>query len=429
MLTEKRIERLVPPPHVSELNVRDEPGLVLRVRRNQDGSVSRSWAFWRVRGGKKERAKIGTWPQIDLAEARRQADHYRKLAETGVRVSADLAPAAEAGKVTTVGELFDLWLKLYAEPRHKDGGKRVRWLLERHAAIIRTVPLAALTKQHITLTVLPLVNARHAKTAGDLFTLLKQITAFAARHDFLTSDPAGALRRSDLVPPRNAPKERALSEDELRALAEACTRRKRCGAKGREFELAEVPPTVAAALWAQLATACRPGELAAARWTEVDLKAGVWRIPAANAKTGKPHTVALSPFARDALGLLKELAAGAPEVLPMGRPALGRMVKDRQRAEKDRSPTKRAHSAALALPGGPWSLHDLRRSSATLLASEGIPPHVIERCLAHSPPKLVRTYQRADLADEQREAFLVLGRKLSKLAPKLFATLRKDLEL
>ena len=158
MLTEKRIEKLAPPAGVQELNVRDEPGLVLRVRRNGDGSVSRSWAFWRVRGGKKERAKIGAWPAIELIEARRQADHFRKLASCGVRVTKEIAPTTAATSLKTVGDLFDLWLKMYATPRHKDGGKRVRWLLDKHAGVIRSVPLAALTKQHITLTVLPLVG-------------------------------------------------------------------------------------------------------------------------------------------------------------------------------------------------------------------------------------------------------------------------------
>jgi Arm DNA-binding domain len=279
MLTERRIEKLTPPAGVQELNVRDEPGLVLRVRRNADGSVSRSWAFWRVRGGRKERAKIGAWPAIGLIEARRQADHFRKMASSGVRVTKEIAPTATAASVNTVGDLFDLWLRMYATPRHKDKGARVRWLLDKHAGVIRSVPLAALTKQHITLTVLPLVGRGHHKTAADLFTLLRQVTSFATRHDFLMADPAGALRRSDLVPPKNAPRERVLDEAELKRLAVAVVEKRMVGPKGREFKQAAVSPIVAAAIFAQLATAARPGEIGKATWKEFDLKAGTWKIP------------------------------------------------------------------------------------------------------------------------------------------------------
>jgi integrase len=132
------------------------------------------------------------------------------------------------------------------------------------------------------------------------------------------------------------------------------------------------------------------------------------------------------PFALEAFQLLKDLAADSPRVVSQGRAAIGRAVKDRQRAETKRVTNKRAHSAALALPGGPWTPHDLRRTAATLMAENGVQPHIIERCLNHIQPTLVRTYQRADYADEQAAAFLVLGERLTKVAPRLFATLRKE---
>lgn len=38
----------------------------------------------------------------------------------------------------------------------------------------------------------------------------------------------------------------------------------------------------------------RPGELRLATWSEIDLDAGVWSIPAARTKMRKPHTIPLS---------------------------------------------------------------------------------------------------------------------------------------
>jgi integrase len=51
-------------------------------------------------------------------------------------------------------------------------------------------------------------------------------------------------------------------------------------------------------------TACRSGESRGALWSEIDLKAGVWTIPAARMKAGRPHRV---PLSTAAIKLLKGL--------------------------------------------------------------------------------------------------------------------------
>lgn len=428
MLNERIIKASTPPAGKFEINLRDERGLRLRVRRNADGTITKSWAFWRKKGGKRERVTLGTWPDVDLTEARRRAGYQRKLADTGVRISSELTPEAISAVPQTMGDLFTTWLALYAAPRHRDKGARVRWLLDKHAASIASVKLRDLNKQHFLLAVRPLVSKGHHKTAGDLFQVLRQVTAFATRNDFIGVDPAAALRRADLVPPRNEPRERVLAEAELQALGAAFNATRTVGPRGREFDVPALSPMARAAVWALLATAARPGELARAAWKDVDLKAATWRIPAANSKTGNPHTVFLSPFAVEAMTLLKEVAAGAPRVLPVSRAVLGRQLKDRQRPETKRN-QKRAHNSELVLPDGPWSLHDLRRTAATMMGNEGVAYNVIERCLNHSPPKLVRTYQRQNLQDEQRAAFKTLGTRLRKLVPQALPALRKELKL
>lgn len=53
----------------------------------------------------------------------------------------------------------------------------------------------------------------------------------------------------------------------------------------------------ARALELQILTACRPGEVAAAQWEEIDLDAALWTIPAARMKARRDHTVPLAPAA------------------------------------------------------------------------------------------------------------------------------------
>jgi integrase len=51
-----------------------------------------------------------------------------------------------------------------------------------------------------------------------------------------------------------------------------------------------------------------------------------------------------------------------------------------------------------------WTLHDLRRTTSTRMAEQGVAPHVIERLLAHSMPGVTARYNRASYIPEMRDA-------------------------
>lgn len=50
---------------------------------------------------------------------------------------------------------------------------------------------------------------------------------------------------------------------------------------------------------------CRPGELRAAEWSEINFDDCIWEIPAERMKMKQPHIV---PLSRQAIAILKELA-------------------------------------------------------------------------------------------------------------------------
>ena len=71
---------------------------------------------------------------------------------------------------------------------------------------------------------------------------------------------------------------------------------------------------------------------------------------------------------------------------------------------------------SLALAGGKWTPHDLRRTGATLMAELGVLPDVVERCLNHTEQtKMKRIYQRSQYEAAMREAWQKLGTRLSML--------------
>lgn len=183
------------------------------------------------------------------------------------------------------------------------------------------------------------------------------------------------------------------------------------------------------AIWLMLSTACRIGELVAARWDEIDLQRRTWRIPAT--KNGLPHNVFLSRFAVGQLEALRCLHPDTPWLYPrrqagngdggeaepgsLDPKAITRQISDRQRLSGPLAKRPK-NIATLRLQSGIWTPHDLRRTAATLMGDLGVRPDVIERCLNHKEPnRIVRTYQRQKLLDEQTDAWRILGERLELL--------------
>ena len=69
-------------------------------------------------------------------------------------------------------------------------------------------------------------------------------------------------------------------------------------------ELRERTGVSARALEFAILTAARTSEVIGATWSEIDLKSGVWTIPAHRMKAGKEHRVPLSAPALELLGAL-----------------------------------------------------------------------------------------------------------------------------
>lgn len=138
-----------------------------------------------------------------------------------------------------------------------------------------------------------------------------------------------------------------------------------------------------------LLTFVRYGELRQAKWVEIDIEQGTWRIPAERMKTRKPHLV---PLSRQAVKLFQELHSvnGQGELVFPGnrsnKPIEGSTV-----------------LMALRYMGyNDISPHCFRSTASTLLNELGYNPDHIERQLAHKPRNQVRdAYNRAEYLAER----------------------------
>jgi integrase len=149
-----------------------------------------------------------------------------------------------------------------------------------------------------------------------------------------------------------------------------------------------------------LLTLVRKSELQDATWDEVDFENAVWSIPKERMKRSKPHNVYLSTQATDILIALKTCAGNSRYLLPSRYEADEPM----SRATFNRVTSAIGDLAkADALPLGPFTVHDLRRTGSTLLNEVGFNRDWIEKCLAHEDGRSSRgVYNKAEYEPQRR---------------------------
>jgi integrase len=160
------------------------------------------------------------------------------------------------------------------------------------------------------------------------------------------------------------------------------------------------------------------------KWAEVDIPGKMWSLPAARSKNALTHEVALTD---DAIAILKSLPRieKSPYVFTTtGKTAVSGWSKSKRLLDAAIVKTMREEAVETgadpetveALPG--WTIHDLRRTTATNLQRLGVRLEVTEAVLNHvsgSRAGIVGVYQRHDWAAEKRQALDMWARRLAEV--------------
>lgn len=400
----------------------DGGNLFLRVR-----PASKDWLFIYRLGDKRPKIGLGSYPDVTLSRAREKASELRQQLADGIdpkqerirqEAEAVASKALQGALPQNIKELFELWERMELS-RRKDQGAEVRRMFTKDVLPkLGNIPLAALRRAHIT-TVLDTVAERGAnRVAGLLLADMRQMFKFAVNREIMPGDPSVGLVKKHWDG-QSKERDRVLAEAELRQLFQ-------------QLPTSTLSATAQAAVKIMLSTCCRIGEIANARWADVDLENAEWTIPAANSKNAKAHTVSLPDFAltqfkalyerarEDAKRLDREMSAW---VMPAKHhtgcvctKSLAKIIGDRQRGDAKPMKGRTPFTDTLILPGGKWTPHDLRRTGATLMSALGVRPDVIEKCLNHTEQnRLVRIYQRNEMRPEMKAAWSLLGDRLEFL--------------
>ncbi len=341
-------------PRKKRYDYRDAtPGLVLRV--TPTGAKTFCWVH-RV-GSRVERVRLA-----DLAEVESIEDMRQLAREYNASLGRGENPAEKRRAVSREMTLAELW-SMYLE-RHAKVNKRAwqqdeqRWNKHLKSAW-GSRPLSTIRRAEVV-HLLERIKAKAGPVqANRVRALLHTMFAKGQSWGLELTNPATGTPRN-----RETAKERYLAPKELRAFIRAAQ--------------AEPDSDVRDHLLLLLFTGVRGHTLRAARWADINLRDGVWNIPPAAMKAGRPLTLPLASPVVEMLTERRELLPAAAEyVFPSPRASEGHLH------NLPRTGWLRVLKAA-ELPD--LTPHTLRRTFATYAVGAGTPIEVIGRALGHTQP-------------------------------------------
>ncbi|MEQ9637884.1 MAG: tyrosine-type recombinase/integrase [Devosia marina] len=365
-LTTKSIDALKP-AEAQRYEVRDikTPGLHLRV-----SSTGAKIFCLSIRvDGQRRRIKIGPYPIVSLADARRRATEIARDIELGMFGHKQDATAP------TLMEAISLFIDRYAKPNTKDW-KGTRSILGKFASLGDT-PIDEIRRKDVVAVLDGIVESGTPTRANRALAAFKKLMNWCINRGDIETSPVASLR----------PPKREIARDRVLEGAEIATLWKAADVEGFPF---------AQFVHMLILTGQRRGEVAAMRWSEIDFDDAIWTLPAHRSKNGRLHIVPLTDTMVKILESLPRFIGSDFVFTTTGVTPISGFGRLKERLDD-------------ALPDDTkdWRFHDFRRTASTGMAKLGVLPHVIDAVTNHKSgivSGVAATYNRYSYLEEKREA-------------------------
>jgi integrase len=338
---------------------------------------------------------LGSADAVPLADARNRADEARKCVARGLNPIEQKKEAAKAaaGK-PTFGQVADEVIAS-KESGWRNAKHRQQWrnTLEIYAAPLREKPVDTVGTADILAVLKPIWQPK-AETASRLRGRIEAVLDAARANGHIPESTANPARwRGHLDKLLAKPKKLSRGHHPAMPFAEVPAFVDRLRAqKG----------VAALALEFIILTAARSGEARGARWSEFDLKAKVWKVPASRMKGNREHRV---PLCERAVEIVEDLAKVKVSdlVFPGAKPGkpLTNMAPDRL--------LRRMKADAFTTHGFRSSFRDWAGECTAF------PREVAEAALAHAVgDETERAYRRGDALEKRRKLMDAWAQYLSR---------------
>jgi integrase len=350
----------------------DMPGFGLRLRAGS-GRVRRTYIVQYRTAGRSRRLLLGSADVLGAEQARAAAK--KALAEVALGGDPQGTKSAQRrSDDNTLRSAIDDYLAIKrTKVRARTLREVERYLRGPYFKALHPRPLEQVTRKDVAGCLNRIVAHNGNVAASRARTTLAAFYVWALGAGLAEANPVVGTNK----PEDSKPRERILSDEELVAVWDACLD----SGYGRTVKLLTL-------------TGCRRKEVGGMRWSELDLDAGTWTLPATRAKNGRAHTLPLPPAA---LAIIARIERFEGQDHLFGASADHGF--QRWSAAKDELDNRSGVTG--------WTLHDIRRTVATRMADIGIQPHVIEAVLNHQSGHkrgVAGTYNRSAYATEVKTA-------------------------
>ena len=346
-------------------------GLSLLVKPRAHGGWAKSWSQRLRINGKPCNIGLGPFPIVSLVEAREAALENARAVYQGhdPRQGSSTPSFDKAAEI-----VVELHASTWRNPRTAD-----IWRSSFRRFVSPTIgskPIGDLTSGDILSVLTPIWNGGKHETARRLRHRISTVMRWSIGAGHRSGNPAGEAISQVLPKNGTAPRvhRRALHH---RDVAGALAKMQASNAWTATKLLMEYT----------ILTAARSGEARLATWSEVDLQAGVWTLPAQRMKSGREHRVPLSTRALAVLTEARQLDDGSGLLFPSptGKPLANTTT-----------------SKLLNGSGIDATMHGFRTSFRSWCAENDESRELAEAALAHVVVGVEGAYMRSDLFERRR---------------------------
>jgi integrase len=329
------------------------------------------WAVARDPSGKQHWKLIGS-PPMKVDDARAKAGHIIRSIRAAV--------ASEVVDSVSFEGVANLWFERHVVKSGLRSEHKQKLFLRKHIIpAFAGMAFADVRRKHIT-ELLDQLEDKNGKRQADYgLAIISGICSWYAKRDEEYNSPIikGMKRQGDNR------RSRILNDAELAAVW-----READGMFGNLVKFA-------------LLTGQRKDKYLTMRWD--DVLDGVWHIRSEDREKGHGGQLSLPPMALAILEEQRRENPACPFVFagPVGKPLsqIGR--------RKDKL------DAVVKIPH--WTIHDLRRTSRSLMAAAGVPDLVAELVLGHAQKGVAGIYNRHDYRDEKADALKRLAQQITDI--------------
>ena len=380
-LTALDVKNITCPVDKKQIKKSDGNGLFLLVKSNNS-------KLWRLRykfAGKHQEMALGKYPIISLSQARKLADEARVSLIQGINPMDERRARKQEQKVDKE-KLFSTismkWWEQQKESWTHDHSLRVKRWLTQDSSMLTGLTVEEIDAGHITELMLSIEAAGTPRKAPNILAVINRVFGYALAHRLTRNNPAQGLPLSDILKPMPKTTHRAaiIKKDELGELIKAIDNTE--SGSTCTIEALKLIPRVF----------LRPKEIRYLKWSYIDFKDRLIRIPAEEMKRGREHLVPMSEQVYNQLQELKAMTSYSEYVFPSTRDASKPISKNVM--------TNRLRD--LGYSADVMTAHGFRGTASTILHEQGWHHDVIEVQLAHlTGTATSRAYNRSIYLEER----------------------------